>query len=124
MVATETKDWPAGVAQIVCRRADEAGQARPEPIAGECADCGGKIVMHAATLRHAQLAFPQLPIRTICVECLMRYRKPDVLHDLRGAPLSTRPCTCTGVCRGAEGLGDGWHCVLNSKREIKYAVPR
>jgi len=27
----------------------------------------------------------------------------------------TRPCTCLGTCRGAEGLGEGWHCVLKEK---------
>lgn len=26
--------------------------------------------------------------------------------------MSSRECTCTGVCRGAGGLGSGWHCAL------------
>lgn len=28
---------------------------------------------------------------------------------------STRPCTCLGTCKGAAGLGAGWHCVIERR---------
>lgn len=34
-------------------------------------------------------------------------------YTSRIASKGTRPCTCTGACRGASGLGDGWYCVLS-----------
>jgi hypothetical protein len=27
-----------------------------------------------------------------------------------------KDCTCTGTCRGPEGLGEGWACVLGRRR--------
>ena len=35
--------------------------------------------------------------------------------DCDGTP-PTRPCICVGACRGAAGLGDGWHCLLDATR--------
>ncbi len=29
--------------------------------------------------------------------------------------VATRPCTCLGTCKGAAGLGAGWHCVMHAE---------
>jgi hypothetical protein len=28
--------------------------------------------------------------------------------------LAIKPCTCLGTCRGHDGLGVGWYCVLQT----------
>ncbi len=28
---------------------------------------------------------------------------------------ATKPCTCLGTCKGAAGLGAGWHCVMERR---------
>ncbi len=34
----------------------------------------------------------------------------------------TMPCTCLGECKGAEGLGKAWHCVL--QQQVAVVVPK
>jgi hypothetical protein len=31
-----------------------------------------------------------------------------------------KDCTCTGTCRGPEGLGDGWVCVLQKEKPVSH----
>lgn len=38
-----------------------------------------------------------------------------IIVEWAANPEASRPCTCTGSCKGAEGLGDGWHCSLKGK---------
>ncbi len=37
--------------------------------------------------------------------------------------LADRVCTCTGSCRGADGLGPGWVCALGRKKQVEAAPP-
>lgn len=34
------------------------------------------------------------------------------MNDLEPTILNRQVCTCTGFCKGAEGLGEGWVCAL------------
>lgn len=86
-IPVPTKDWPVGVSQIVCSRRDDPNRVqRPNPNIVLCADCKVQIVIHAETLRFSESKFPGLGIRTICTDCLLDYRKPDVLYDHRQSP--------------------------------------
>ncbi|PTL79075.1 hypothetical protein [Vitiosangium sp. GDMCC 1.1324] len=57
----------------------------------------------------------------------------EALSNLRGVlgPVSTPPpdtavadrrndCTCTGHCRGAEGLGEGWRCAMQAHKAVGH----
>jgi len=43
-------------------------------------------------------------------------RDPDALKKRQ------QPCTCTGACRGPEGLGEGWVCAMG--RTVSPRVPK
>lgn len=43
---------------------------------------------------------------------MLQFVKDDALRAAPPPKDSHRLCTCTGACKGAEGLGPGWRCAL------------
>lgn len=66
----------------------------------------GSSALHKRDAQAERIAELEQKLASLASETKARPRDPDALKKRR------QPCTCTGSCRGAEGLGEGWVCGL------------